>query len=254
MTGGRTYTRDPGWETRMSLNEELFDPLTIEYLERLGVAASWHVLELGAGRGSIAVWLAERVGPSGRVVATDLDTRDLEALEVRSLEVLRHDVLADDFPDASFDLVHCRGVLVHVRDPDRALERMVRWLRPGGLLLAEEPWHDVGLLSPDPVAARAARALREDQGMNTDFARRMPAALREAGLDGVEGEGKLTFFEGGTKPASFYRFVLRGAAVRLVASGELDRTEVERMTARFDDRDWLDCGWPRIVAWGRKPS
>ncbi len=253
MTDGRAYTRDPGWEERMALNQELFDPLTIEYLERFGVGAGEHVLELGAGMGSIAVWLAERVGPGGRVVATDLDTRDLDALDVPGLEVGRHDVLEDDFPEASFDLIHFRGVLVHVPEPDRALRRMARWLRPRGLLLAEEPWHDVALLSPDAVAVRAARALREDQGMNTDFARRMPEAMREAGLEAVGGEGRLSFFEGGSRAASFYRFVLRGAAVRLVASGELDRAEVERMTARFDDRDRLDCGWPRIAAWGRKP-
>ena len=252
MTDGRVYTRDPGWDERMALNQELFDPLTIEYLERFGVSAGWHALELGAGMGSIALWLADRVGPGGRVVATDLDTDDLDALDVPGIQVMRHDVLEDDFPEASFDLIHCRGVLVHVPEPDQALRRMARWLRPGGLLLAEEPWHDVALLSPDPVAARAARALREDQGMNTDFARRMPGAMREAGLEEVGGEGKLTFFEGGTREASFYRFVLRGAAVRLVASGELDRGEVERMAARFGDPDRLDCGWPRIVAWGRK--
>src|SRR4051794_13771108 len=254
MSEGRAYSRDQRWEERMALNEELFDPLTIEYLERIGVREGWHALELGAGMGSIAVWLTERVGPAGRVVATDLDTRDLERLDLPGLEVRRHDVLSDDFADDSFDLIHFRGVLVHVANPDKALARLARWLRPGGVLLAEEPWHEVALLSPDPVVARAARALREDQGMNIDFARRMPLALREAGLEDVRGEAKLSFFEGGSRPASFYSFVLRGAAVRLVASGELDRADVERMSERFDDPHFLDCGWPRMIAWGRKPG
>jgi SAM-dependent methyltransferase len=245
--------RDPGWEERMSLGEELFDPPTIDYLERIGVAPGWHVLEVGAGRGSIAAWLAERVGPGGRAVATDTDTRDLEPLAGADLEMLRHDVLADDFPDASFDLVHCRGVLVHLSDPELALERMVRWLRPGGTLLTEEPWHDVCLLSPGPVVSRAPEGLWKNVGMDTGFARRMPEALRAAGLEGIEAEAKLTFFPGGSKLASYYRFILRGATVPLVASGELDRGEVERMTSRFDDPDWSDCGWPRIVGWGRKP-
>ena len=104
------------WHNRdewLSLLEELFDPATVERLESAGVGPGWHALEVGAGRGSIAAWLANRVGDDGRVVATDLDTSLLEERDEPGVEVLRHDVLADDFPSGSFDLVHCRAVLVH---------------------------------------------------------------------------------------------------------------------------------------------
>jgi ubiquinone/menaquinone biosynthesis C-methylase UbiE len=68
------HNRD-GW---LSLLEELFDPVTVRRLERVGVAPGWQALEVGAGRGSIASWLADRVGEEGRVVATDIDTNLLE--------------------------------------------------------------------------------------------------------------------------------------------------------------------------------
>ncbi len=241
--------RRAGW---LSLLEELFDPASIERLERVGVTAGWQALEVGAGGGSIAAWLARRVQPHGRVVATDVDTDLLDGRIEQGLEVLRHDVLVDDLPLGSFDLVHCRALLVHLPDPDRALARMVSWLRPGGVLLAEEPWIDAAMLSPDPMTARAVRALKEL--MDGSFGRRLPIALGEVGLERVDGEAQLAFFKGGTKLASFYRQPLAGASEWLVASGEVKRDEVERMTARFDDPGCCDCGWPRIAAWGWKPS
>jgi len=59
------------------------------------VAAGWRCLEVGAGGGSIAEWLCDRVGPDGRVVATDLDTRWVAKLSQPYLEVRVHDLLED---------------------------------------------------------------------------------------------------------------------------------------------------------------
>jgi len=233
----------------LSLLEELFDPPTCERLDDVGVGPGWEALEVGAGRGSIAAWLAERVGPEGRVVATDVDTTLLEQRAAAGVEILRHDVLADDFSPASFDLVHCRALLVHVRDPERALARMAAWLKPGGVLVAEEPWTDVARLAPDATAARAAAALADIDGA---FARRLPQALRDAGLERVRADARLAFFEGGSREAAFFRRVLEGAAVSLVATGDLGADEVREMKARFDDPTFLDCGWPRIGAVGWK--
>ena len=91
-------------------------------------------LEVGAGRGSMALWLAEQVGPSGHVVATDVATRDLQRLEGRNLEVLEHDILEDSLDalgPGSFDLVCSRLALFHlVGRQEEAIGRMVacRWL------------------------------------------------------------------------------------------------------------------------------
>jgi SAM-dependent methyltransferase len=242
----------PERETWLSLQEELLDPASVERLERVGVAPGWHALDVGAGHGSIAVWLARRVGPGGRVVATDQDTQLLDSLVEPNLEVLRHDVLRDEPPGEAFDLVHCRSLLVHLSEPHRALERMVEWLKPGGVLLCEDSWLDVGLLSPDPLMVRAVNVLK--RVMNGDFARRMPLTLREAGLEGVAAEGDLTFFNGDTALASRFRLIFERACAPLVDAGEVDPEEVGRLKARFEDPDWIDCGWPRIAAWGWKPA
>jgi hypothetical protein len=53
----------------------LFDAGTVRDLEERGVSSGWHCLEVGGGGGSIAAWLSGRVGPRGRVVVTDINTR-----------------------------------------------------------------------------------------------------------------------------------------------------------------------------------
>src|SRR5436309_11708523 len=52
----------------------MFDTGTIRHLEERGVARGWQCWEVGGGGGSIATWLARRVGLAGRVLATDIDT------------------------------------------------------------------------------------------------------------------------------------------------------------------------------------
>jgi SAM-dependent methyltransferase len=243
------------WHDRdrwLSLLEEVLDPVTVRRLEAVGVAPGWQALEVGSGRGSIAVWLANRLGGEGRVVATDVDTSLLEDLGDDRIEVVRHDVLVDDFAPASFDLVHCRAVLVHLSDPVRAVKRMASWLRPGGVLVAEEPWTDVARLAPDPVVAAAADALGEM--LDGGFARRLPQALREAGLERVEADAEVQFFEGGSESAAFFRKALEGACARLVAAGRLKASEVRGLRERFEDPSFCDCGWPRIGAIGWKPD
>src|SRR3954468_23544877 len=63
--------------SRLRLMERMLDPEEIKVLSGLDVQRSWHCLELGAGAGSIARWLAERC-PDGRVVATDVDPAFLD--------------------------------------------------------------------------------------------------------------------------------------------------------------------------------
>jgi hypothetical protein len=58
--------------------------------------------------GSIARWLADRVGPSGEVVATDISTRHLGGLDLPNVEIREHDILTDRLPYGYFDLIHAR--------------------------------------------------------------------------------------------------------------------------------------------------
>src|SRR5262245_60645354 len=89
---------------RLRALEAALDSGTIRFLEALGTCEGWRCLEVGAGAGSIAAWLCQRVGATGHVLATDLDTRFLDALDAPNLEVRRHDITTDELPEGAFDL------------------------------------------------------------------------------------------------------------------------------------------------------
>src|SRR4026209_2213188 len=98
--------RQEAEDDRLSLLEQIFDPLSRR--RRALVQPGWRCLEVGAGRGSMAVWLARQVGESGRVVATDTDMTYLRRLDVPNLEVRQHNILEDSLDTlgpGSFDLV-----------------------------------------------------------------------------------------------------------------------------------------------------
>ena len=130
----------------------MLDPDTIRILQRRGIQPSWRCLELGAGAGSIARWLAARC-PNGKVVATDIGTSFLTGLSAPNLQVLRHDVVAEDFPCGSFDLIHARWLLVNLAEREKVLAKIVTWLAAGGWLVTEELDHSGGFPHPHPGAA-----------------------------------------------------------------------------------------------------
>jgi 2-polyprenyl-3-methyl-5-hydroxy-6-metoxy-1,4-benzoquinol methylase len=84
---------------RLQLLEERLDPITKRRAGSLGIGPGARCLEAGGGRGSITRWFAEMVGPTGRVTATDLQVQFLNAIDAPNVEILRHDLRTDTFPE-----------------------------------------------------------------------------------------------------------------------------------------------------------
>jgi hypothetical protein len=70
-----------------------YDELTIRRLRRLRIRPGMRCLEVGAGGGGIAYWLADRVAPGGSVLATDIQTQHLRPRP--GLEIRVHDITVD---------------------------------------------------------------------------------------------------------------------------------------------------------------
>ncbi len=246
--------------TRLGALAELFDPSTFRHLERLGIEAGWRCWEVGAGARSVPDWLAGRVGPSGRVLATDIDTSWLAGPAAGHLQVLRHDVGVEDPPARDLDLVHARLVLTHVPHREQALARMVSALRPGGWLLVEEA--DPGLqplLCPDEYGPaqelanrlrRGFRALMAERGADLAYGRTLPRRLRAHGLLEVAADAHFPI----TGPACT---VLEIATVeqiraRLVDGGIATADEIDRHLENLAADRVPDLATaPMIAAWGR---
>jgi SAM-dependent methyltransferase len=263
VTGGDGYllgNRHTAAMDRFTAFTSLFDPSTFGHLERLGLAEGWRCWEVGAGGISVAQWLAERVGPTGHVLATDLDTTWADGSALPTVEVQRHDVALDPFPDGPFDLVHARLVLVHVPDRDAALANMVSALRPGGWLLVEDADPALQPLScleehgPAEVLANRIRTgfrtLLASRGADLAYGRSLPRRLRAAGLVEVGADAAFPV----ALPACADLEVATITIIRgqLVEGGIASEAEVEQHLAAVRRGD-LDLTQPPMIAcWGRR--
>jgi ubiquinone/menaquinone biosynthesis C-methylase UbiE len=248
-------------DTRMDVLSRMFDPPTQRALERVGVGAGWNCLEVGGGGGSVARWLAARVGPSGHVLCTDINTRIIEKQRggTPNLEVKVHDIAQDPLPADRFDLIHARLVLIHVVERERALERMVQALKPGGWLVIED--FDGASIRPDTSINRfetplpTSEAVRAYLTRNQDgfFGRRLHGRFRELGLTEVYAEGRLLMFDRRNGGNDLMRVNFEQIGADVIAAGLLTREQLDADLATIDTDDWA---MPSPIMWsvaGRKP-
>ncbi len=246
---------------RIEIQSSFIDSGTIRHLEALGVREGWRCAEIGAGTGSIAVWLARRAGPAGRVVATDVDTRFLDGLAQQGLEVRCHDSVSGPLEEGTFDLVHARLLLRLLPERERVLHHMVASLRPGGWLLIEDfDLATAGLFHPpSALQARVNDALErllEQSGVEPRYGIKLLGALRAAGLEQVEAEGRLSVVPLGSPGAEVLALKLETFRVRLAQTGLVTEDEVNRAIAEARDPGPGTVHYPplMVAAWGRKPS
>lgn len=242
--------------TRLKHLEAQADALTQRHLSATGVGAGWRCLEVGAGGGSIARWLSEQVGPTGSVVATDLDPSRLDGLPDR-VEIRRHDIARDDLETASYELVHCRFVLQHLADPRIAVHKMASALAPGGWIVVEEG--DFGLLelSGAPESAEANRALRAIQArwattgvVDSYLGRRVPSLLAELGLTDLGVDIATAFGPPGHPAYETYRIAWQRPieiGPRAMGIAEHDLECIERALSNST----FIIGLTTVAAWGR---
>jgi ubiquinone/menaquinone biosynthesis C-methylase UbiE len=256
----QNYLLDNAWRQaaeRLDAVERFLDPGTIRVLAGIGIEKGWRCLEAGAGGGSIASWLAERVGATGSVVATDIDTRLLAARVAANIEVRRHHIVADPLDEKAFDLVHARLLLEHLPQRDAVLAKLARALRPGGWLVIES----VDYISAIPVSEHGAREHERSQafrlrefatsGARVDYGRELPALMQREGLKNVGNEGRVVVMEGGSPAATWFRLSMAQLRGRLVGADKLSDAEVDRMLELFEDPRWAALSPIIFAAWGQ---
>jgi ubiquinone/menaquinone biosynthesis C-methylase UbiE len=108
-------------------------------LSRSGPQRGDRVLELACGPGGAGLAAAERVGPEGQVVLSDVAAEMTSIAAARAasrglvnVRTATLDLEQIDQPDASFDVVLCREGLMFAVEPDRAVNEIHRVLRPAG--------------------------------------------------------------------------------------------------------------------------
>jgi SAM-dependent methyltransferase len=240
---------------RLAGLEATWDPGTQALLQRLGIGPGRRCLEIGAGGGSVAAWMAEQVGPDGHVLATDLDIALLEPLASDVLEVRRHDLLRDPLPDGAFDLIHARSVVSWLGHGD-PIPRLVAALRPGGVLLLEDfDWALGGPADDDPAAARAFHAIisfLREVGYDPSFGRTLLARFDAAGLQDAGSEGRSYVVHGGSPGTAFERWSLQAQHGALVGGGRLTQEDFDETLRLLGDPTRHVLTAVLYAAWGRR--
>ena len=171
---------------RLRLLEAFHDPVSAGQLGAIGVGEGWRCLDVGAGAGSVTRMLAQRVGSTGSVLAVDLDTGVLDALASDRVEVRRHDLMSDELPEAAFDLVHARLLLMFLSPRLGALERLVSAARPGGWIATVAPDFHAAALSPSTTVWRRVWSRLLDaamaSGWDPAYGARLGSDMHAAGL------------------------------------------------------------------------
>jgi len=247
--------------TRFTALSALFDATTQRHLADRGVGPGWHCLEVGGGGGSVARWLGERVGPAGRVLATDVDTWSLESIGLANIEVRCHDITRDSLPERAFDLIHARMVLMHLPARDQVLLRLASALKPGGWLVCEEfdrlsAPADPGV-SPGEIALKTHAAmgrLHRDQGVAPRFGRLLFHRLREMGLRELGAEARLVMVQPGSWSAGLLRASYERRRHAMIDAGYVTAAEFDADLARMEAADFMAPSPLMWSVWGRRPA
>ncbi|HEY2408380.1 MAG TPA: methyltransferase domain-containing protein [Polyangiaceae bacterium] len=219
---------------RLRALQEIFDPHTQRLLSATGDWAKRRCLEVGAGAGSIALWMRMQVGAGGRVVAVDSNTRFLAGMQAE-LEIIEGDVREAALPAAAFDVVHARYVLIHNADSNAVLDAIVRCLEPGAWLLLEEPDFLAAESLAGPAELRSAfdnvnRAIAAsfaNRAMDPGLGRRLPALVQARTLELQQVECVPCLEQGGSPLARMMTLSATALREKYVATGLATQADVD---------------------------
>lgn len=180
---------------RLRVQAELLEPTGRRLLAELPPAPRGaRALDLGCGALGWLRLLDAWVGEGGEVVGTDVDetllaaARGLTGSDRLSRVRLLHDDLFDSrLPPGAFDLVHARFLLTPLGRAEEQMRAYRRLVKPGGLLVVEEPIGSTTTFArPTPAAAELAGhfdALWRERGGDLEVGKRLPALFRGIGLE-----------------------------------------------------------------------
>lgn len=241
-----------GQLARLRTLERAFDPLSQAVFDQLGLSGKPTILDLGAGAGSLAAWLTKRY-PDATVIATDIDIRFLT--DIPGLRVITHNAATDDFPAASFDVVHARAILCHLPEREDILTRAVTWVRPGGWLVIEDVSLQPSLSTTNPLLRKVAQAgitlLEQSMGSDMLWADTLPTRLRDLGLSNIDHrtlEGRI----GDGSPAdTFWAATTAQAGPALLKRGLLTQKDLDDMASLRADPTFTDAALTLVSTWGQ---
>jgi ubiquinone/menaquinone biosynthesis C-methylase UbiE len=142
---------------RLITQAQLYNPFTRAFFQAAGISSGMKVLELGSGVGDVSLVLADLVGPNGSVVGVELKPAAVETARARiaatgwrNVKYLAGAIESVEL-EQDFDAVVGRFILMWLPDPLAVLERVVRHLRPGGVVAFQDNDFTFGAMASAPL-------------------------------------------------------------------------------------------------------
>lgn len=236
-----------GEAARLRLMSDLLDPSSEFHLLQTGVGMGWRCLEIGAGNGSLSQWLAQRVGPAGHVIASDIRTDLMEGIARSNLEVRKFDVVRDEPSDAPYDLIAIRALLHHLPERRAVVGKVAHWLRPGGHLFIQEPdFYPTWTVGPPTQKHFWTQFIQWAAAHKIDYyvGRKIPAWLQAEGLLNINSEGHAILYNGASKFAEWWNYGIREVADKLQAEGGISQATLDEFFALYRDPTY----WTTTIA------
>jgi SAM-dependent methyltransferase len=259
----------PGESARLQRQADELAADSAALLDRVGLRPGHSVIDLGCGPRGILDMLAERVAPAGRVVGLDADPAHTAMAAgfaagrgLSGVEIMTADAASTGLATGSFDLVHARTLLVNVPEPADVAAEMIRLARPGGQVACMEPdTEHARCYPPHPAFDRLCEiftvAFRRN-GADPWIGRRVPALLRQAGLDDVKVEARVQMYPPGNSRRTIRADLVRSMRPQVLEMGLASAAELDELDtaarAHLEDPHTVVISGLLFLAWGHKPD
>lgn len=252
---------------RLFVLHNIYGPAGRRLLLQAGLRRGMHIADFGCGVGAVTRMLGEMVGPSGRVTGIDVSADQIqqamgicESAGLSNVAFHVADAGHTGLPRHSFDLVYCRFLLLHLKDPAACLREMRDVLKPGGILVIEDG--DLATAASIPPSALNAFAdlfsrLGPKRGVNYSVSNNLYHMVKEAGFTDPQIEIHQPAGSRDNKGV-LLTWSVAEAGPAFVAAGLLTSSQLRRildeMEEAADNPDVLVLAPRMSVVWARKST
>ena len=254
---------------RLRAQAIVWEASTVRALEAIALRQGMNCLDVGCGPGEVMRLLGNRVGPTGHVTGLDIDA----AIGEEALSLLTATAghqfsfypvdleTTTEFPNAPYDLVYARLVLIHLKNPVDVLRRLWACVKPGGTLLIQD--YDMSFMHMYPSTwafgefQNVLLGTFEAGGKDYRIGSRMPRLFVDAGIGSPTRTDVYGIVDSLQRIhpmlTAVYQSLLPIALKVGVTNQEQSERFLRELPQQANDGDYRTGAWPLMIAtWKQK--